>query len=190
MKRKFILILSCFLTIAILLNGCGSKRQSETIPDNLPQNSQKEHLNATEGSKQIRIESDTHKMIFQLNGSSAAKALYEQLPLAVTIEDYGTVEKIFYPPQKLDISDTPPAEGPAGTLAYYEPWGDVAIFTDKCEKTNGLYELGEAISGMEQIKSLSGEIRIEKNEESEAENSMPESGSSAQPETHPSSEGS
>ena len=121
MKRKSILILSCFLTIAILLNGCGSKRQSETIPDNLPQNSQKEHLNATEGSMQIRIESDTHKMIFQLNGSSAAKALYEQLPLAVTIEDYGTVEKIFYPPQKLDISDTLPRKALPEPLPIMSP---------------------------------------------------------------------
>lgn len=110
----------------------------------------------------IRVETDTQSILFQLNDSPAAKSLFDQLPLTLTVENYSNNEKIFYPPEALDVTDTPLAEGPAGTLAYYEPWGDVAIFYEACGGASGLYELGEAISGAEQIESLSGEIRIEK----------------------------
>ena len=48
--------------------------------------------------------------------------------LTIEVEDYSTNEKIFYPPQALDTTDAPLAEGGAGVLAYYAPWGDVVMF--------------------------------------------------------------
>ena len=129
---------------------------------------------------QIRIESDTQSIVFRLNNSPAAQSLYDQLPLTVEVEDYAGSEKIFYPREKLDVSDTPMAEGPAGTLAYYEPWGDVAIFYRECGGASGLYELGEAVSGAAQIESLTGEIRIEKEEGDATEENKSAGGSSAQ----------
>ncbi|WP_394919649.1 cyclophilin-like fold protein [uncultured Robinsoniella sp.] len=53
------------------------------------------------------------------------------------------------------------AETP-GTLAYYAPWGNVVLFYGECDGAGGLYELGEAVSGAEQIETLSGEIQIDK----------------------------
>lgn len=125
----------------------------------------------------IQIRTDTQSILFQLNHSPAALSLYEQLPLTLPVENYADNEKIFYPPEQLDVSDAPPAEGPAGTLAYYEPWGDVAIFYGECPGAGGLYELGEAISGAEQIKDLTGEIRIEKWEETPSGQDVPEAAS-------------
>lgn len=101
-------------------------------------------------------------IIFQLNDSSAANALYNQLPLTIETENYGGNEKIFYPPEKLDVSNTPMAKGPAGTLSYYEPWGDVAIFYGECRGSSGLYELGEAVSGTEHISQITGQIELKK----------------------------
>nr|WP_286167049.1 cyclophilin-like fold protein [Clostridium sp. D33t1_170424_F3] len=109
---------------------------------------------------------DSDAILFRLNDSTAASSLYRQLPLAVQIEDYAGSEKIFHPPEKLDVSNTPLAQGPAGTLAYYEPWGDVVFFYAACKGASGLYELGEAVSGAELIPTLSGEIRITEAEES------------------------
>ena len=112
---------------------------------------------------QIRIsDTDGQAIDFRLNDSPAAKSLYAQLPLTVGIENFGSNEKIFYPPEKLEAGGTPMAEGPAGTLAYYEPWGNVAIFYADCGGASGLYELGEAVSGIEWIGSLTGEITLEK----------------------------
>lgn len=100
-------------------------------------------------------------VIFQLNDSPAANSLYKQLPLSIDLEDYAGSEKIFYPPEELDTSNTPTAQGPAGTLAYYAPWGDVAIFYSECNGSSGLYELGEAISNTELIPTLAGKAQIE-----------------------------
>ena len=96
-----------------------------------------------------------------LGGASAAASLGEQLPITVEVEDFSTNEKIFYPPQELDTSDTPAAEGGAGTLAYYAPWGDVVMFYGEYSENSSLYELGHVVSGGELIPELAGTVEIE-----------------------------
>jgi hypothetical protein len=110
----------------------------------------------------IQVTSNDRTTVFKLNDSSAAKALYDQLPMSIDVEDYGNKEKIFYPPGKLDISNTPNANAKAGTLAYYAPWGDVVMFYKKFGSASGLYELGQAVSGSEFIQEMTGTIQIEK----------------------------
>ena len=97
---------------------------------------------------------------FELNDSAAATALCDQLPLAVEVSDFSTNEKIFYPPEPLDVADAPHAEGGAGTLAYYEPWGNVVMFYGDYAPNPDLYELGRAVSGAENIAGLSGAVEI------------------------------
>lgn len=127
--------------------------------DTAPQESAVSNESTTE--TQIYIQThDGHMITFQLNESLAAKAFYAQLPLNIRVEDYAGSEKIFYPPEKLDIVDAPTAKGPVGTLAYYEPWGNVAIFYKECDGASGLYGLGEAVAGAELLADLSGEIHI------------------------------
>ncbi|WP_345986034.1 cyclophilin-like fold protein [Sulfurimonas sp. HSL-1656] len=111
---------------------------------------------------QISVHANGNTTLFQLNDSPAAKALYDQLPLSIEVEDYGSNEKIFYPPKKLATEGTPPADAKAGTLAYYAPWGDVVMFYRAFGKAGGLYELGHALSGAEHIQSMSGTVTIEK----------------------------
>ena len=113
-----------------------------------------------EESMQIKIEANGCAVVFQLNDSQAARALYEQLPLSVEVENFSNNEKIFYPPDRLDTSDAPLAQGGAGTLAYYAPWGDVVMFYGDFSPNGSLFELGQAVSGAEQISTLSGTITI------------------------------
>lgn len=111
-------------------------------------------------SLRIQVQAGTHTIQFELNDSPAAKSLYDQLPLTIAVQDYSDNEKIFYPPQKLDTTDAIGAEGPAGTLAYFAPWGDVVMYYSSCGPYGGLYELGHAVSGGEQIENLSGTLQI------------------------------
>lgn len=112
---------------------------------------------------QIRVKTNGNTVVFDLNDSTAAKALYAQLPLSITVENFSNNEKIFYPSEKLDTTDTPLAKNiQAGTLAYYAPWGDVVMFYGSFSSAAGLYELGHAISGSEHIQGMSGTIEIEK----------------------------
>lgn len=110
---------------------------------------------------QIIIRADGKSITYALNDSQAARDLYAQLPLDIEVEEYGGIEKIFYPPKKLDTSGTPLVQAAQpGTLAYYAPWGDVVLFYGSFGSASGLYELGHAISGHQHIPSLSGRLTI------------------------------
>lgn len=159
-----------------LLSACSSNPEQQSEIQNLSQADStvpetqipvsEERISETDenigNELQIRVEGeDGQNIVFKLNNSPAANTLYEQLPLSVSVENYGHNEKIFYPPEELDTSETPLAKGPAGTLAYYAPWGNVVLYYGECGGASGLYALGEAVSGTDQIETLSGEIRLE-----------------------------
>ncbi len=109
----------------------------------------------------LKISSGDYEIIYKINESQAAKELYAQLPLTIEVEDFSINDKVFYPPQKLSITDTPMAIGGKGKLAYFEPWGDVVMFYDSfSEKNSSLFELGESVSGQDDIEKLSGIITI------------------------------
>ena len=120
-------------------------------------------LSETKTAMHITVDANGKTTVFELNDSSAARDLYAQLPLSISVENYGGNEKIFYPPNKLDTTDTPQASAHAtGTLAYYGPWGDVVMFYGDFGPAAGLYTLGHAVSGSEHIQGMSGTIRVEK----------------------------
>lgn len=112
-------------------------------------------------TNQISVTCGDTQVVYELNDSPAAQSLLSQLPLTVEVENFSTNEKVFYPPQELDTSDTPLAEGGAGTLAYYAPWGDVVLFYDSFSANSSLFELGEAVSGAEDISQMTGTITVE-----------------------------
>ena len=58
-------------------------------------------------STQIAVTCGDVQVVYALNDSPAAQSLLSQLPLTVEVEDFSTNEKVFYPPQELDTSDTP-----------------------------------------------------------------------------------
>lgn len=113
---------------------------------------------------QLSVQWGENRVIYALNDSPAAQSLLDQLPLTMEVEDYSTNEKIFYPPRPLEIQDTPVAEGGAGTLAYYEPWGDVVMFYGDYNANPALYELGQIVSGQDLVSQMSGMITIDRME--------------------------
>jgi hypothetical protein len=115
-----------------------------------------------EEAMRITVKSGKTAVVFELNDSRAAKDLYAQLPLDIEVENYGGIEKIYYPPNKLNTSNTPLVKAARpGTLAYYAPWGDVVMFHGSFGSASGLYELGRAVQGGDLIPSLGGTVRIE-----------------------------
>lgn len=115
-----------------------------------------------QGAMVIKVVADGRTIVFQLNDSTAARALYAQLPFSINVKNYSTNEKIFYPPKKLDTSGTALADARTGTLAYYAPWGNVVMFYGSFGSAAGLYELGHAISGSAYIQNMSGTIQIDR----------------------------
>lgn len=174
MKKWIFFIMVCVLTLGV--TACSQtqeKTQGEVTQETKTQDEtnvqQEETLDNKEDeeviSKEIIVQSENgESVIFELNDSTAAESLYEQLPLSITVEDFSTNEKIFYPTEELDITDTPVAGVEIGTLAYYAPWGDVVMFYDTYQSNSSLYELGHVVSGGDLISSLSGTITIQANE--------------------------
>ncbi len=111
--------------------------------------------------RRISVQFGENRIICELNDGTAADTLYDQLPLTIEVEDYSTNEKIFYPPQSLNTGDSPLAQAGAGTLAYYEPWGDVVFFYGDYNENPSLFELGQVLSGVEMLSEMSGTITIE-----------------------------
>lgn len=160
---KLMLICLGVFLLAILVMGCIEHNMDQR---NISNQSEDEHDRARQGGEEtgmiISIQANGETTIFELNDGNTAKELYEQLPLTVDVEDYSNNEKIFYPPQKLDTTNTPLANAQFGTLAYYAPWGDVVMFYDSFGSVGGLYEFGSVISGGEHIKNMPGTIQINK----------------------------
>ncbi|WSV27178.1 cyclophilin-like fold protein [Streptomyces sp. NBC_01017] len=64
-----------------------------------------------------------------LNDSPAARDLATLLPLTLDLEDFHGTERIGYPPRKLTTDGAPaPVAARAGEIAYYAPWGNLALF--------------------------------------------------------------
>ncbi|MFE4256905.1 cyclophilin-like fold protein [Streptomyces sp. NPDC056910] len=77
----------------------------------------------------IRLTLDGRPVGATLNDSPAARDLATLLPLTLELEDFHGTERIGYPPRKLDTSGAPEPVAPeAGDLAYYAPWGNLALF--------------------------------------------------------------
>lgn len=162
MKKIFLLLSLLLMTFS--LTACNA--QVEPTQDNTTANTNvkttTETTSTSTQTKIIKLTTTNNQTIeIELNNSPAANDLYNQLPLSINLEDYSTNEKIFYPPNKLNTENTPKATPKIGTLAYYEPWGDVVIFYDDFRANNDLYELGHVISGEDIVSELSGTVTIE-----------------------------
>lgn len=77
----------------------------------------------------IRVTLDGHPVEATLNDSPAARDFAGLLPLTLELKDFHSMERVADLPRKLDASGAPaPAAAKAGDIAYYAPWGNLALF--------------------------------------------------------------
>ena len=113
--------------------------------------------------KRIKVTDGAHSVTFELNETSAAQSLYNMLPTTREVQDYSTNEKIFYPETDINYSsDCIEGACPAGTLALFSPWGNVVMYYGAASQYPGLYILGNAVEGADQISELTGDITVSK----------------------------
>lgn len=116
--------------------------------------------NQQEKAMKIRIKVDGQVMTARLADNPSAKDFSAMLPLTVTLKDYASTEKITYLPRKLSTQDAPPGHDPSvGDIAYYAPWGNIAIFYKDFSYSAGLISLGKIESGAELLKPSSQDIK-------------------------------
>ena len=94
-------------------------------------------------AEQCEIEIGNRVYPFALNDTKSARSLSEQFPLTVMFEDYGSTERIAYLDKRLSTKGAPASHEPQrGDVAYYAPWGNLAIFRKPFDDSPGLILLG------------------------------------------------
>ncbi|WP_297610658.1 cyclophilin-like fold protein [uncultured Sutterella sp.] len=79
-----------------------------------------------------------------LEENDAAKDLMKRLPLSLVFENYGSLERISYLKEKLELGNAPRSTTPAaGDLTYYAPWNNLAVFKGSFRTSPGLVPLGK-----------------------------------------------
>lgn len=103
----------------------------------------------------IEISSAGEKATFRLYDTVAARELYAQLPLRLDLTNFRDAQWMFYPPEKLNVSDREVYhDGKKGELSYYEPWGDVFMLYRDFHAGDAMHRLGFALSGADRIAEM------------------------------------
>lgn len=101
---------------------------------------------------QIKITIEDKVVTGTLEDNPASRDFIVQLPLNIKLEDYSSTEKITYLPKKLSTKDAPPGIDPeVGDIAYYAPWGNIAIFYKDFGYSQSLLKLGRITGGIEYL---------------------------------------
>ena len=103
---------------------------------------------------QIRLTLEDTVITATLIDSSTTQDFLSLLPLTLTLEDYAGTEKISYLPRRLSTEGAPAGSDPSvGDIAYYAPWGNLAIYYRDFGYSNGLVILGTIDGGIEALNT-------------------------------------
>lgn len=97
----------------------------------------------------IRIANNDGEAVIVLYANPVSRDFASLLPMSVAFRDYAGEEKIADLPRKLTTKDGQSGDEAEGDLAYFAPWGNLAVFYKGFGKARGLYILGRIESGKE-----------------------------------------
>lgn len=140
------------VSLALVLSACGGQDEArEPRPAGGATATPSTDV-ATPGRAQGIEEGEAMNIQLALDGATVAGSLEDTtvgrdfaalLPLTLTLADFHRTERIADLPRRLDTSAAPPGTSArAGDIAYYAPWGNLALFYDDAPYADGLVRLG------------------------------------------------
>jgi hypothetical protein len=181
MGREFILSLIYSLITLMFLTACGSNNNTEknNVNDTANKNSNDEQIISkpdkqnsqnsvtdNEGDAfmedvKVKLTFNNEVAIVNMYDNPTSRDFLSQLPLTITLEDYGGTEKISYLSKKLSTEEAPSGSDPSvGDFAYYAPWGNLAIYYKDFGFSNGLITLGKIESGLENLETMKDNFTV------------------------------
>ncbi len=95
-------------------------------------------------AQKIQIQLDGRVFNAVLYENASAKDFLAQLPLTLTLSDFNGTEKIADLPKRISEEGAPAGFKPeAGDIAYYAPWGNLAIFYRDFRYSERLIRIGK-----------------------------------------------
>lgn len=108
----------------------------------------------------IRMDVNGTRVTATLDDNETSRDFISLLPLTLTVEDYNGTEKISNLAKKLSTKGASDGVDPSvGDIAYYAPWGNLAIFYKDFGYSAGLVKLGRIDSGAEVFRRP-GTLRV------------------------------
>jgi hypothetical protein len=108
----------------------------------------------------INLKFPDNTLTATLYDTPTARGFAAMLPLTLTLEDYSKTEKISDLPRKLTKEGAPAGADPSvGDIAYYAPWGNLALFYNDFRYSDGLILLGKLDGGVEAL-SAPGSVKV------------------------------
>ena len=118
--------------------------------------------NAEKATMKIHLKTGGKVLTATLPDTPTSRDFLSLLPLKLRLKDYARTEKISDLPRRLSIKDAPAGHTPViGDLAYYAPWGNLAIFYQGASHAPGLIKLGQLDGGIEHLAAMNGEFEVE-----------------------------
>ena len=146
------------LALAMFLNQIACGAGKDTVVSTPPAQTN-EVTNKQAKDVKIRIKTGEKVVTATLTDSEAARDFVSLLPLTLTLEDYNKTEKISDLPKRLSTKGAPAGSDPSvGDIAYYAPWGNLAIFYRDFSYSSGLVILGKIDGDMEAL-NVPGSIK-------------------------------
>lgn len=111
----------------------------------------------------IRITANDQSFTAALEDSETARDFVSLLPIEVTLADYNQTEKTADLPRRLSTAGAPDGSEPVvGDIAYYAPWGNLAIYYRDFAYSRGLVRLGRLEGDVATLIEMGpGRARIE-----------------------------
>lgn len=111
-------------------------------------------------NQKIKITAGDTVLTTTLNGSQTSRDFMSLLPLTLSLEDYAGTEKISDLPKRLSTKNAPAGSDPSvSDIAYFAPWGNLAIFHKDFGYSRGLIILGRLDEGIE-VFSAPGTMKV------------------------------
>jgi hypothetical protein len=108
----------------------------------------------------IRMDVNGTQVTATLDDNETSRDFVSLLPVTLTVEDYNGTEKISNLAKKLSTKGAPDGVDPSvGDIAYYAPWGNLAIFYKDFGYSAGLVKLGRIDSGADVFRRP-GTLRV------------------------------
>lgn len=154
-RRMLILVFALVMTLNY--SAC---RADNRIPDSASSQKPTELSTQQANSMKINIKVRNQVVTATLIDSKTTQDFVSLLPLTLTLEDYAKTEKISNLPKRLSTEDAPPGSAPAvRDIAYYAPWGNLAIYYRDFGYSNGLVILGKIEGGIEAL-NVPGSVNV------------------------------
>ncbi len=107
----------------------------------------------------IRIKVGKEVLTATMLNTETGRDFISMLPLTLRLKDYAGTEKVSNLPRRVSTKNAPSGYGPSvGDIAYYSPWGNLAIFYKDFSYSKGLIKLGSLDGGIEKLAGRQGDF--------------------------------